>query len=73
MGDYPDDVVAVGFAPNVPIAEMLIGELRNAGIEAFHKSAGIGTWGMTSVTGPSSPCEIYVTTEDAERAKELLP
>jgi sugar/nucleoside kinase (ribokinase family) len=73
VSDNPGDVVAVGMVPNVPIAEMIIEELRNEGIEAFFKSAGIGSWGVTSVTGPASPCEIYVQRADAERAKALLP
>ena len=73
MSDDPGDVVAVGVVPNVPIAEMVIEQLRNEGIEAFFKSAGLGSWGVTSVTGPSSPCEIFVQRADAERAKALLP
>jgi hypothetical protein len=73
VSDNPDDVVAVGLVPNVPLAEMVIEELRNEGIEAFYKSAGLGSWGASSVSGPASPCEIYVQRADAERAKELLP
>jgi hypothetical protein len=73
MSESPDDVVAVGLVPNVPLAEMVIEELRNEGIEAFYKSAGLGSGAGTSVTGPASPCEIYVQRADAERARELLP
>ena len=73
MSDHPDDVVAVGLVPNLPMAEMVIGELRHEGIEAFYKSAGPASLGVSAVTGPLSPCEIYVRPEDAERAKELLP
>jgi hypothetical protein len=69
----PDDLVIVAYVPNVPIAEMIIGELRNEGIEAFYKPAGTGPFSMTSVTGPAGPCDIYVQQADAQRAKELLP
>ena len=52
---------------------MIIGDLRNNGIEPFFKSAGFGVYGGTSVTGPTGACDIYVQRSDAERARELLP
>ena len=73
-GDLPDEIVVVASVPNVPIAEMLVEELRNNGIEAFYKSAGLpGSNAITGVTGPAGLCDIYVKQSDAERAQGLLP
>ena len=69
----PGDLVVVARVPNVPIAEMVIGALRNNDIEAFYKSPGMWLGGVTSLTGPAGPCDIYVQRGDADRAKELLP
>jgi hypothetical protein len=69
-GDWPDEIVLVTRAPNVPFAELIVSDLKAHGIGAFYKSAAM--YGMTSVTGPANPCDIYVEHADAERARNLL-
>jgi hypothetical protein len=72
--EHSDGLVVVATVPNIPIAEMLVEELRGNGIEAFYKSAaGVGTYGASAVMGPAGLCDICVRQADAERARELLP
>jgi hypothetical protein len=73
MTERPDEIVLIGHAPNVPLAELAVNELRGNGIEAFYKVGWVSPWGGTSVTSPASPCGIYVQRADAERASKLLP
>jgi hypothetical protein len=60
-------------APNVPLAEVLCGRLREAGIPSYYKDASVfgGPWGGSGAN-PSVPVEIYVNLEDLERARGLL-
>jgi hypothetical protein len=67
-----DDAVAVRSVENVPIAELLIGQLRGEGIEAFYKVSG-GILYPGSGAHPLARCDIYVSRRDAERARELIP
>jgi hypothetical protein len=69
----PDEIVRITSVPNVPLAELVVSDLKANGIEAFYKVAGIGPYSITSVTGPGGQCDIYVQRADAERALELLP
>jgi hypothetical protein len=71
--DSPDEIVVVASVPNAPIAEMLVEELRNNGIEAFYRSSALpGSTAITGVTGPAGLCDIYVKQSDAERAQEIV-
>ena len=69
----PDEIVRAISVPNVPFAELVVSDLKANGIEAFYKSAGVGPYGLTSVTGPAGECGIYVQRADVERALALLP
>ncbi len=72
--EYPDEIVIVARVPNAPIAEMLIGALKNNGIEAFYKPLeGGGAYANASATNPAGECAIYVARRDADRALVLLP
>jgi hypothetical protein len=69
----PAEIVRITSVPNVPFAELVVSDLKANGIEAFYKSAGVGPYGITSLTGPAGPCDIYVQRADAQRALDLLP
>ncbi len=70
--DSPAESVNVGSVPNVPFAEMVVTELQQSGIEAFYKVGSAPYPAASSVTTPSSPCDIYVERRDAEAAQSLL-
>lgn len=65
--------VAVTTAPNVPMAEVLCGKLKEAGIPAYYRDfmAFTGIWGGSGVN-PANPVEIVVRPEDLERARHVL-
>jgi hypothetical protein len=67
------DPVPLTTAPNVPMAEVLCGKLKEAGIPSYYKDAMVfsGLWGGSGVN-PAVPVEIYVNPEDLERARQLL-
>jgi hypothetical protein len=69
----PDDLVIVAYVPNVPIAEMIIGELRNEGIEAFYKPAGTGAFQHDVGHRPGRSMRHLRSAGGCQRAKELLP
>jgi len=67
-------VVPVARVPNVPLADVVVAELRENGIEAFYKVLGVGgIVAASSVTTPGNQCEVYVQRADAQRAQSLLP
>jgi hypothetical protein len=67
------DPVPLTSAPNVPMAEVLCGKLKEAGIPSYYKDAMVfgSPWGGAGVN-PAVPVEIYVNPEDLERARQLL-
>jgi hypothetical protein len=60
-------------APNVPMAELLCGRLKEAGIPAYYRdaSAFVGVLGGSGVN-PALPVEIYVNPDDLECARQIL-
>ena len=67
------DPVAVTTAPNVPMAEVLCGKLKEAGIPAYYRDfmSFMGIWGGSGAN-PANPVEIVVRPEDLERARHVL-
>lgn len=67
------DPVALTTAPNVPMAEVLCGKLKEAGIPAYYRDVMpfTGVWGGSGVN-PANPVEIFVRPEDLERARHVL-
>jgi hypothetical protein len=70
--DASADAVNVGSVPNVPIAELLVSELKQNGIEAFYKLRGVGFYARSSVSTPEEPCDIYVAERDAGAARAFV-
>ena len=72
--DNSGEVVPVARVPNVPLADVVVAELRENGIEAFYKVLGVGgIVAASSVTTPGNQCEVYVQRADAQRAQSLVP
>jgi hypothetical protein len=67
------DSVPVTTAPNVPMAEVLCGKLKEAGIPAYYADV-LPIAGILGGSGvnPANPVEIFVRPEDIERARHVL-
>lgn len=67
------DPVVLMTAPNVPMAEVLCGKLKEAGIGSYYQDAMgfTGLWGGSAVN-PALPVAIYVYPDDIDRARRVV-
>jgi hypothetical protein len=69
-----NEPVPLTTAPNVPMAEVLCGRLKDAGIPSYYRGTS-GTVGFLlggSAVNPANPVEIYVRPDDLARARQLI-
>jgi hypothetical protein len=64
------DLAFVARAPNEPIAQMWAGILENEGIHSVIKGQELTA--AMYISSSASPCDIFVLSEQSEKAKEIL-
>ena len=69
MDKHNDQLIKVAKAPNEPLALMWKEALERAGISAMVRATG---GGLASYLGTEIPYDLYVLSEDEERAREIL-
>lgn len=75
-GERYDTSAKLATLPNVPMAELWCQRLREEGIEAFIKDAGVAPYSGIeggATVNPTWPAEVWIGQHNVERAQQLFP